>query len=223
MKTNLKAVIILIIGLIIFSTDAYSQFNVSAEAYNRYVWRGTDFGNSPSIQADINYSSGNFEIGTWAVFATTGDPDGTEVDFYASYSVDTKAGGFSLSLTDYTFPDLDFNRYFNSNSHFIELGAGYSGTESFPIFFFTGIFLTNDDDNSVYSELGYAIGNVSLFLGFTPSESALYGTTSSGIINTGLSVSREVPITELFSINLTGTVVANPYSDNLYFLTGIGF
>ncbi|MEX0663048.1 MAG: hypothetical protein WEA58_12955 [Balneolaceae bacterium] len=223
MKTKLKAVILLFTGLIIFSTDAYSQLNISAEAYNRYVWRGTDFGSSPSIQPDINYSSGNFEVGTWAAFATTGDPDGTEVDFYASYLIDTNAGGLSLSITDYTFPDLDFNNYFSSNSHFIELGVGYSGPESFPITLSTGIFVTNDDDNSIYSEIGYDIRNVSLFLGFTPTESALYGTTGSGVINTGFSVSRDVPVTELFSISLNGTVVANPYSDNLYFLAGIGF
>lgn len=223
MKTKIKAAIILFAGIIFFTKDVYSQLNISAEAYNRYVWRGADFGNSPSIQPDINYTIGNFEVGTWAAFATTGDPDGTEVDFYASYSINTDAGGFSLSVTDYTFPDLDSNNYFSRNSHFVEFGVGYSGTESFPVSFSTGIFVTNDEDNSIYSELGYDIGNVSLFLGFTPTKSALYGTAGSGVINTGFSVSREVSVTELFSISLNGTVVANPYSDNLYFLAGVGF
>lgn len=223
MKMKLKITILAVFGVLFFSADAYAQLSVSAEAYNRYVWRGADFGNSPSIQPDINYTAGNFEIGTWAAFATNGDPAGTEVDFYASYTFDTDAGDFSLSVTDYTFPDEDFGTYFSSASHFIELGGGYSGPESFPISIFTGVFVTNDDDYSIYTELGYEVSNVSLFLGFTPTESALYGTTGAGVINTGISVSRDVRISEFFSLGLSSSVIANPYSDNLYFLVGIGF
>jgi hypothetical protein len=222
MKTQLKTFVLLFAGSLFFATDAYSQLSFGTDVYSRYVWRGADFGNSPSIQPDINFTAGNFEIGTWAAFATTGNPAGTEVDFYSSYTFATEAGDFSLAVTDYTFPDDPTGNYFSSESHFIELGAGYSGTESFPISIFTGVFVTNDDDYSVYTEVGYEIGEVALFMGFTPSESQLYGTTKAGIINTGFSVSKDIQISETFSIGLNSSVIANPYSDNLFFLIGFG-
>lgn len=225
MKTKLKLKLLFLItaGSLCLVTDAYSQVGLSAEVMNRYVWRGADFGNSPSIQPDINYTAGNFEIGTWAAFATNGNPAGTEVDFYTSYTVETGGGDVQLLLTNYTFPQDPAGNYFKKTSHFLEAGIGYSGTVSFPVNFFTGIFLTNDDDYSVYTQIGYEVNDVELFVGFTPAESALYGTTAAGIINTGIAVSRDLPVTDLFLLNLTGSVIANPYSDDLYFLFGFGF
>ncbi|MEX2346768.1 MAG: hypothetical protein WD604_14190 [Balneolaceae bacterium] len=223
MKTKLKTILLLTAGSLFLATDAWSQVGLSAEVMSRYVWRGADFGNSPSIQPDINYTSGNFELGTWAAFATNGNPAGTEVDFYSSYTFVTEGGDFQISLTDYTFPQAPSGNYFQSSSHFLEAGAGYSGTETFPVNIFTGVFLTNDDDYSVYTQIGYEVNDVELFLGFTPAESALYGTTSAGVINTGIAVGKDLPVTDLFSLNLSGAVIANPYSDDLYFLFGIGF
>lgn len=223
MKTKLKTIILLFAGSLFLFNDVFSQVSLSAEVMNRYVWRGADFGNSPSIQPDINFTAGNFEIGTWAAFATNGNPDGTEVDFYAGYTIESAAGDFSLLITDYTFPEDPMHNYFSSESHFVELGLGYSGSESLPVNFFIGTFVTNDDDNSIYSRIGYEAGDVEFFMGFTPSQSELYGTTGAAIIETGISVSKSVQITEFFSIGLTGSVIANPNTDDLYFLFGFGF
>ncbi|MEX1010857.1 MAG: hypothetical protein WDZ29_02220 [Balneolaceae bacterium] len=223
MKTLLKSTILALATLAMFASDVEAQVSVNADFMSRYVWRGADFGNSPSIQPSITYTAGNFEIGTWAAFATTGDPDGTEVDFFASYTFDSDAGSFSLSLTDYTFPDLVTESYFMSEEHYIEAGIGYGGTESFPISLFLGTFLTNDDDNSVYIEAGYDAGPVDLILGLTPSESALYGTAGAGVLNLGLSASREIVVTPTFSFDINSSVMANPYSENLFFVFGLGF
>lgn len=223
MKTDIKIILIAVAGTLFFATDAFSQINLSAGITNRYVWRGTDFGNSPSIQPDINYSAENFEIGSWAAFATNGNPAGTEVDFYTAYTFETGGGDFQLSLTDYTFPQDPEGSYFQNPSHFLEAGIGYSGTDAIPIKFFTGIFLTNDDENSIYTEIGYQISDVELFMGFTPMESGMYGTTGAGVINTGIAVTKDLPVTDLFTLGLNGSVIANPYSDNLYFLFGIEF
>lgn len=223
MKNKLKILLLIIPIIMMTIPDLYAQVSLGADIMNRYVWRGADFGNSPSIQPDMNFSSGGFELGAWGAFATNGDPAGTEVDFYASYSIDTKAGSFQLLLTDYTFPQAPEGSYFQSTSHFLEAGVGYAGTEEFPISLFTGMFFTNDDDYSVYSQIGYSVNNVELFVGFTPSASALYATDGPAVINTGFTVSKDLALTELFSLGLTGSVIANPYTDNLYVLFGIGF
>lgn len=209
-------------ALLFVATEVKAQVNLSAEVMSRYVWRGADFGSSPSIQPDINVALGNFEIGAWAAFSTIGHPDGTEIDWYAAYHFDLNdAGSISLMLTDYTFPED--TGFFNSDAHFLEAGIEYGGTETFPVSMFAGIFLTNDDDTSVYLELGYDTGPFDLFLGMTPAESALYGTTGAGVINAGLGTTKELSITDQFSVDLTGSVMANPYNESMFFVFGIGF
>lgn len=223
MKSKSKTLLLFTVFSLFFVADVYSQIGLSADVMNRYVWRGADFGNSPSIQPDINYSAGNFEIGAWAAFATNGNAAGTEVDFYATYTFETGAGDFILAITDYTFPQDPEGNYFKSSSHFVEAGAGYSGTESFPVNFFTGIFLTNDDDYSIYTQIGYEVNDIELFIGLTPAKSELYGTTGAGVINTGMTVTKPLQITEQFSISLTGSLIANPNTDDFFFLFGLGF
>src|SRR5690606_39285657 len=109
-------------------------------------------------QPDISFTSGNLTIGSWAAMATNGNPAGSEIDFYASYAI----GDFSINIADYTFPEASFGTYFEPESHFVEVGLGYAGSVTFPISVTTGMFVTNDDDYSIYAELGYSISNVNL-------------------------------------------------------------
>jgi len=219
MKTYFKTVFVLFALFFTVTQTSIAQVDLGIDITSRYVWRGTDFGNSPSLQPDISYTSGNLTIGAWGAFATNGNPAGSEIDFYASYAI----GDFSLSVTDYTFPEASLGNYFESEAHFVELGIGYGGSEAFPLSISTSMFVTNDDDNSIYAQLGYTISNVELFLGFTPAESAMYGTSKAGIVNTGFTASQDVQITELFSIALSGSVIVNPYANNAFLLFGIGF
>jgi uncharacterized protein (TIGR02001 family) len=201
----------------------HAQVNLGLDINSRYVWRGTDFGASPSMQPEISYTVGKFTVGGWAAFATNGNPAGSEIDFFASYAFETNAGNFELMVTDYTFPEDPSGKYFSASSHFVELGVGYSGTDRLPISLFTGVFVTNDDDYSIYSELGYSFMNVELSMGFTPAASALYGTNKAGIVTAGIGTSREIPLTESFSFTLNGQFLVNPYQENAYFLVGFSF
>ncbi len=207
--------------LLIFSTTItpiYAQIHIGADVMSRYVWRGTDFGNSPSIQPSLSYAFGNLTIGGWAAMATNGNPAGSEIDFYTSYAM----GAFSLNITDYTFPEAPTGTYFDKASHFIELGLAYDGSGVLPISISTGMFVTNDDDYSMYTQLGYSFSNMEIFLGFTPTASVLYGTHKAGIISTGLSSTKEIQFSDTFGITLKGSVIANPYSNNAFLLFGIG-
>ena len=200
------------------SSPLHAQIEIGADVMSRYVWRGTDFGNSPSIQPSLSYSAGNLTIGGWAAMATNGNPAGSEIDFYASYAL----GAFSVNVTDYTFPEAPSGTYFDAESHFLELGLAYDGSGVLPISISTGMFVTNDDDYSIYTQLGHSFSNVELFLGFTPAASVLYGTQKAWVVSTGLSTSKDVQLSETFSLTLKGSVVANPYSNNGFLLFGIG-
>jgi hypothetical protein len=192
--------------------------DIGADVMSRYVWRGTDFGSSPSIQPSLSFTAGNLTVGGWAAMATNGNPAGSEIDFYASYAL----GAFSLNVTDYTFPEAPTGNYFDASSHFVELGLAYDGSGVLPLSISTGMFVSNDDDYSIYTQVAYAFSNVEVFMGFTPAASALYGTQKAGVISTGLSTSKEVKLSETFAITLKGSVVANPYANNGFLLFGIG-
>mgnify|MGYP001545971921 CR=1 FL=1 len=92
---------------------------------------------------------------------------------------------------------------------------------------------------SNYFELGYTkdVNQLSLnaFLGFTLSnpkkadpetgyagEFGFYG-NGPGVIHTGITVSRDIPITEKFSLPLTSSVITNPQSEKVFFLVGFSF
>jgi len=220
MKNPLKIGLGMMIVMLGIAMPAYAQVDLGLDVNSRYVWRGTDFGNSPSFQPQISYSAGNFTVGGWAAFASNGNPAGSEIDLFASYSLETGIGNFDLMITDYTFPESPTGNYFTSEAHFVELGLAYSGTENLPLTLFTGVFVTNDDDYSVYAELGYSISNIELSLGMTPSASAMYGTTGAGIVSAGLGTSREIVLTEMFSLTLNGSFLINPYQENAFFLVG---
>jgi len=109
-----------------------STWGVSCDIYNRYIWRGTDFGTSPSIQPGLTYTTGNLTLGAWSAWQFSGQ--GSENDLYASYSI----SDYSITITDYYFPGASPGGNFNetasdTGAHNIELSLGGS---------FSGIGLT---------------------------------------------------------------------------------
>jgi hypothetical protein len=89
---------------------------------SRYNWRGTDFGNSPSIQPTFSYTAGNLSVGLWGAYATNGNSAGTEIDIYASYAL----GDFTLMVTDYTFPDAGAGAFLDADGQYVEVGVSYA-------------------------------------------------------------------------------------------------
>lgn len=201
------------------AVEAVAQISLGVDIANRYVWRGTDFGDSPSIQPELSYTTGGFEIGVWGALATTGNPAGTEISPYISYTFETDAGDFSLILTDYTFPGVGGAWALDGDTHALEIGLAYDGLLSV----FAGVFIYGDDDNSAYIELGYELNDIGIFLGFSPTASDEYGTDGFGIINTGISYEKELKITDSFSLGLNSALILNPTAESLFLVFGISF
>lgn len=218
-----------VLMMTLFAAEVKAQVSVSMELNSRYVWRGFDFGNSPSIMPEVTYAAGGFEAGVWGAYATNGNPAGTEIDYFLSYTLATDAGDISLSVTDYTFPDEPGN-YFDGDAHFIELGLTYAtGLTDRSSFYISGnVFVHNDDDNASYVELGldFDLNDVELglFAGFTPAEAELYETTGFAFINTGLSVSKEFELSDSGrSIGISTALMANPNAERMFMVAGISF
>lgn len=250
---NFRLSISLILIVLSSSFSVFSQedsskcdvnLNIGSDIMSRYVWRGTDYGNSPSIQPTLSATVKNFEIGYWGAIATNSFYK--EIDLYAKYTVKN----FSLILTDYYIPyanGLDAspdNRYFifddKKTAHTIETALQYKGGDKCPLWILAGAFVYGNDKRwgydaakdttdktyySTYIELGYSFkvkdNSADVFLGFTPQAGA-YGNTM-GVINMGVTGYRKIKISNDFELPVKGSLVFNPQSQNVYLLFGFTF
>lgn len=212
-----------------------------ADVLSRYVWRGTDYGNSPAIQPSLEMGYGGFALGAWGSYATN-NANFQEADIYASY---TYRDVLSLMVTDYFLPDgsISDNDYFNykndETGHVFEGSLSFNGTEKFPLSLLVAMNFAgadartadNDLQYSTYFELGYSTsaGETSLdfFLGGTPTkpdkekgETGYYGPYE-GIVNIGMKAGKEIQITEKFALPLQVSVITNPQQQNIFLTLGI--
>ncbi|PWE00825.1 TorF family putative porin [Marinilabilia rubra] len=199
-----------------FKSSAQVDVSVGADFMSRYVWRGTDFGGSPSIQPYLEMSAGDFVLGAWGAY-TTNMPGAQEADLYAGYSFGEV---FGLTLTDYYFPMDDMSDdYFDFDAnHSMEI----SGTLTLDKFsLLAGKFFAGADDKSLYVEAGYDFGLVNAFIG---AGDEVYTTDGDfGVVNVGVSASKEIKITDYFSLPLSGSVILNPESESLFMVVGVSF
>lgn len=231
-----KNISVLSLFLLLVTININSQsLSLGTDVVNRYIWRGLKLGGeSPSIQPNIALISGGFTIGFWGAYPFESTVL-EEIDFYSSYTFSLEnAGALSVGFTDYINPNsgtpvFNFNNYDNVDgpgAHYIELNAGYSGPENFPLSLSVNVFVYNLKNNPIYFQVGYntAIDDVglSLFLGGTPGEDTkYYGVDKFSVINTGFTVSKSIKITESFSLPVFGSLIANPALDNLFYVFGI--
>ncbi len=207
-----------------------AQLKFGADVYSRYIWRGVDYGNSPSIQPGLSYSSGSFTVGTWGAYSFAGAATVfSEHDLYASYSVPIPSGTVSIYYTDYYYPSagIKFLKYDGkgAGAHTLEAGIGYSGPESFPISLSVYNNFHNDLDKSTYVQASYPFSSdehsISLVLGGTTGKSAWYGSSKANIINLGISLTKSLKISELFSLPVTASYFLNPEIEQSYLIVGI--
>jgi len=244
----MKKLDILIIAISLFMVSSiFSQneaaknnpFSLSVDVMSRYIWRGSDFGNSPSIQPNIEYSKGNFTLGAWGAYATNSNYQ--EVDLYITYDFNDL---ISLTLTDYFFPSSTMgDNYFDYNhattGHIFELSLGINATDKFPfsVLLATNIYgddadkfhadgTTNGIQYSTYAEIGHAFKNVDTFIGFnlskpnkTRGESGFYG-DSIGVVNLGLTTVKKIKISNTFTVPLSFSLITNPQAEKIFMLVG---
>lgn len=210
------------------SPAAAQDFSLGADVVSRYIWRGTDFGESASIQPALSVGASGFEVGTWASYAMNPEGAGAnEHDIWASYST----GPLSFGVTDYYFPNAGVD-FFNfegegAGAHWIEPFVSFTGPGGFPVTFYAAYMAHNDPDNSVYLNASYPFAvdgvDLSFGVGASATESALYGTSGFGVIDVTLAASKSVPLTDSFSLPLSVAYILNPYSERSFLVFGLSF
>ncbi len=194
------------------SKEAAAQVEVSTgmDLYSTYVWRGVAY-SGPSWQPYVDLAVGGLTIGAWG---SQGYDGFQEMDLYISYSL----GDLSAGLTSYYYPGSNWTE---EGSQAYEVNLGYSlGSISIGANYIlneaAGAGSAGED---MYFELGYSGSAADIFIG--AGDGWHSSTTDFGLVNIGVTKSKDIIITESFSIPLTGAVIYNPDSEQLYILAGI--
>jgi hypothetical protein len=137
------------------------EFSLGADLVSRYIWRGSDYGNSPAIQPNLSFSIAGFKIGMWGSYGfvpytskindTTSQNMGNYAE--ADWNISYEFKGFTIMFTDYFLPDgispNGNNKYFNFNNktttHGFEASLSYEGPDKFPVQVYVGTLFYGDD------------------------------------------------------------------------------
>ena len=236
MKKLTLSILILIAALSIKAQEVATtqnkiNLNFKVDMVSRYLWRGLLLDNNPCIQPDLSLSVGGFTFGSWASYGY--NSKFPEIDFYLIYEF----GPLSLTVFDYyneDETDLSSIKYFTWDrkltGHALEGTIAWNGTENFPLRALAATFFYGNDRDadgnqyySTYFEIGYPFNlsdySLEFFLGATPAK-GLYN-NSANIVNVGFSASKDIKLTENFTLPIQGSFVVNPAQENVFFVVGI--
>lgn len=214
----------ILLGLVINvnaqETENSSPFSLGTDVVSSYVWRGTKF-SGPAIQPYVEYSVGGFAIGSWGSFGFNDQV--AEADLYLSYGFDF---GLSLGLTDYYYQGSPYFEYTDTTaSHAFEINAGYE-ISNFSI---SANYILNDahaggpanSGSDMYFELGYAFEYFDVFVG--AGDGWHTSDAEFMVCNIGIGTSKEIKITESYSLPVSGSVIVNPERESFHIVVGLSF
>lgn len=200
--------------------ESGSSFDVGADLVSNYIWRGTKFGTGPAVQPFLEFSAGNFTVGSWGSFGIT-DNEAAEADLYLSYGFDF---GLSLGLTDYYYPGSDyFDLSDSTGSHGLEVNLGYElgGLSIGANYMINEAGSAGTAGGDMYFELGYSFDSFGLFVGGGDGWHTSDGAFS--VCNVGISTSKEIKITDSYSLPVSGSAIWNPEKKQYYLVVGVSF
>ena len=231
----MKKILIITVILSAVAVTAKAQdtleTTIGTDVVSQYVWRGQDLG-GVSVQPTLGLAYKGLSLSAWGSAGLSNPADTREFDLTLAYTV----GGFNIGVTDYWFnAGLDpLNRYFayaaDCTNHVFEANVGYDfGFASLQ--WYTnfagndGLTPTEKRAYSSYMEVNvpFVLGGVdwTATAGAVPFATDFYGVEGFGVVNVALTASKDIRITDSFSIPVFAQVAANPYSKNAFFVFGI--
>ena len=229
----MKKIVLFALGLVMsMTTHAQEKIEttIAADFVSNYIWRGLDCGDV-SLQPTLGIGYKSLSLTAWGNVGLSNSSDTKEFDLTLAYTIK----GFNIGITDYWFnAGLDpENRYFkydaHGTNHVFEANIGYDfGFASLQWYTnFAGNDGVNKDGKRAYSS--YFEVNVPFKLvtvdwtaaaGAVPYATDFYGTTGFAVTNLSLKATKEIKVTDSFSIPIFGQVVGNPCSQKAYLVLG---
>lgn len=226
-----------LVHLLIFPLSIQAQdekkdkisFDFCADLVSSYVWRG-GYQTNAAVQPSMVLNVDGFSFSAWGSVPFSGTSK--EVDFTIGY----KKSGFFVAITDYWWAGEEAYKYFtydaHKTEHHFEASLGYTlPTGKFPLSLswntmFAGEDYYKSDAKRAYSTYimaiyPFSVKNVQLEfeVGLTPWE-GIYANSFS-VVSIGLKATKELRITDNFSVPAFAQVLANPRSEDIFFVFGI--
>lgn len=204
------------------------EASVGIDLVSGYIWRGQDLG-GVSLQPSASVAYKGFSLEAWGSVGIESKDD-KELDLTLGYST----GGFSVSITDY---------WFNSGPGYFHYGArntahlweGQIGYDFGPLAVnwytnFAGADGWNKKGDRAYSSYislaaPFKLGGLdwTAEVGATPWATDFYSANGFAVCDVSLGVSKEIKITDSFSLPLFAKATWNPRTEGAYFVAGISF
>lgn len=231
----MKKIVLFAMGLVLGGTtlaqnEEKVETIISGDIVSSYIWRGQDLG-SAAIQPTLGVGYKGLSLTAWGSYGLVNSDDVKELDLTLAYSF----GGLNIGVTDYWFDaglDPD-NRYFkydaHGTNHLFEANIGYDfGIASLQWFTnFAGNDGVNNDGKRAYSSyveaaVPFKLSSVewTATAGAVPFATTFYGTSGFAVTNLSLRATKEIKVTDTFSIPIFGQVTANPCSQKAYLVLG---
>ena len=207
------------------------EVGLSGDIVSSYIWRGQDLGNV-SLQPTLGVAYKGLSLTAWGSVGLTTPADTKEFDLTLAYTL----GGFNIGITDYWFnAGLDpENRYFkydaHGTNHVYEANIGYDfGLASVQWYTnFSGNDGVNKDGDRAYSSYVEVVVPFKLSAidwtataGAVPFATDFYGTNGFAVTNLALKATKDIKVTDTFSIPIFAQVAANPCSQKAYLVLGL--
>ena len=232
----MKKIVVLAMGMMVSCTAIAQEkekigITIGADFVNNYIWRGQDLA-SVAVQPTLGVDYKGLSLTAWGSYGLTNPDDVKEFDLTLDYTI----GGLNVGLTDYWFsvgldPDGRYFKYdAHATNHVFEATVGYDfGPVALAWYTnFAGNDGVNQDDKRAYSS--YVEANVPFSLagigwnataGVVPYATTLYGTTGFAVTNLSLRATKEIKVTDTFSIPVFGQLTGNPCSQKGYLVFGL--
>ena len=206
------------------------ETTICGDVVSSYIWRGQDLGNV-SLQPTLGIGYKGLSLTGWGSVGLSDPSDTNEFDLTLCYAI----GGLNIGITDYWFNNgLDpENRYFkydaHGTNHVLEANIGYDfGLASLQWFTnFAGNDGVNKDGKRAYSSyveltVPFKLATVdwTATAGAVPFSTDFYGTDGFAVTNLALRATKEIKVTESFSVPVFGQAIANPCSQKAYLVIG---
>lgn len=204
------------------------ETTIAADVVNQYIWRGQDLGNV-SLQPTLGLAYKGFSLTAWGNVGLSDPADTKEFDLTAAYTV----GGFNIGITDY-WTSADKDRYFcyeaHKTNHVFEANIGYDfGPAS--IQWYTnfagadGLNKSGDRAYTSYVELSapFKLGGCdwTASVGAVPYASSFYADAHGfAVTNVSVKATKDLKITDSFSVPVFAGIAANPSTERAYLLFG---
>ena len=233
---DMKKMGVLTLGLMAFAPAAMAQDEVettiAADFVNQYYWRGQSLG-EVSVQPTLGVGYKGLSLTAWGSIGISNPTDTKEFDLTLAYEKD----GFHIGVTDYWFnvPNAKYFQYdSHKTSHVFEANVGYD-FGPLALNWYTN-FAGNDGYNKsgerAYSSYVEATAPFKLggcdweaTVGAVPYATTFYtghdeGVGGFAVTNVSLKATKDIKVTDSFSIPIFAQVAANPSSEKAYLVVG---